>query len=246
MLAKVIAHGRDRDEATRRLDRALAGLSVLGVATSAAFTRALLARDDVRAGAMDTGLVERVLAEGVDGPPDDLVPAAAVAAHLADTAGSTTTPGPWRRAFEEHGVVRIEGDVLIHRERRMRFAARVVEPGLLRIALDGVSRAYAAAATPEAVWVARDGHHLEARTARAARGRTAADSGSLEAPMPGTVLVVNVANGDLVEEGDVLVVVESMKMELAIVAPAAGRVEGLEVAPGDRVAQREVLLAVTV
>ena len=245
MLAKVIAHGRDREEAVRRLDRALAGYSVLGVATSAAFTRALLEREDVRAGAIDTGLVERVLAAGVDPLPDDLVPAAAVAAYVADTAASTVAPGPWRRAFEEHGVVRIAGGELVHGERRLRFTARTLEPGLLRIALDGLSRAYAAAVTPEAVWVARDGHHLEARTARAARAGAAAGSGSLEAPMPGTVLMVNVANGDMVEEGDVLIVVESMKMELAIVAPAAGRVEGLELAPGDRVAQREVLLAVS-
>jgi acetyl-CoA/propionyl-CoA carboxylase biotin carboxyl carrier protein len=245
MLAKLVAHGRDREEALRRLDRALAGLSVLGVATSAAFTRALLARADVRAGALDTGLVERVLADGVDAVPDDLIPAAAVAAYVADTAGSTVTPGPWRRAFEEYGEVRIHGDALTHGDRLLRFTARTLEPGLLRIALDGVSRAYAAAVTPEAVWVARDGHHLEARTARAARAGAAAGSGSLEAPMPGTVLMVNVANGDMVEEGDVLVVVESMKMELSIVAPAAGRVEGLDVAPGDRVAQREVLLAVT-
>jgi acetyl-CoA/propionyl-CoA carboxylase biotin carboxyl carrier protein len=164
---------------------------------------------------------------------------------MADTAGATVAPGPWRRAFEEHGVVRIHGEELTHGEHRMRFAVRAVEPGLLRIALDGVSRAYAVAATAEAVWVSRDGHHLEARTARAARAGAAAGSGSLEAPMPGTVLMVNVANGDLVEEGDVLVVVESMKMELAIVAPSAGRVEGLDVAPGDRVAQREILLAVT-
>jgi acetyl-CoA/propionyl-CoA carboxylase biotin carboxyl carrier protein len=182
---------------------------------------------------------------GVDPLPDDLVPAAAVAAHVADTAASTVAPGPWRRAFEEHGVVRIAGGELVHGERRLRFTARTLEPGLLRIALDGLSRAYAAAVTPEAVWVARDGHHLEARTARAARAGAAAGSGSLEAPMPGTVLMVNVANGDMVEEGDVLIVVESMKMELAIVAPAAGRVAGLEVTPGDRVAQREVLLAVS-
>ncbi len=245
MLAKLVAHGRDREEAIRRLDRALTELTVLGVSTSAAFTRALLAREDVRGGAMDTGLVERVLAAGVDGAPGDLLPAAAIAAYVADTAGATVAPGPWRRAFEEHGVVRIHGEELTHGEHRMRFAVRAVEPGLLRIALDGVSRAYAVAATAEAVWVARDGHHLEARTARAARAGAAAGSGSLEAPMPGTVLMVNVANGDLVEEGDVLVVVESMKMELAIVAPSAGRVEGLEVAPGDRVAQREILLAVT-
>ncbi len=59
MLAKVIAHGADRDEALRRLDAALASTEVLGVTTNVAFLRRLLADDDVRAGRLDTGLVER-------------------------------------------------------------------------------------------------------------------------------------------------------------------------------------------
>ena len=81
LLAKVIAHGEDRPTALRRLDRALAELELLGVATNAAFTRALLARADVRAGEQDTGLLERVLAaEPPAAPPPDLLAAAAVAA----------------------------------------------------------------------------------------------------------------------------------------------------------------------
>ncbi|MEO9176296.1 MAG: biotin carboxylase N-terminal domain-containing protein, partial [Gaiellales bacterium] len=90
MLAKVIAHGPDRATALRRLDRALAGLDVVGVSTSAAFTRALLGLDDVRAGVLDTGLLERVLPELAVAVPDDLAPAAALAA-----AGSAHPPGPW-------------------------------------------------------------------------------------------------------------------------------------------------------
>ncbi|CAA9351951.1 MAG: hypothetical protein AVDCRST_MAG90-2479 [uncultured Microvirga sp.] len=62
--------------------------------------------------------------------------------------------------------------------------------------------------------------------------------------MPGTVLLVKVANGDTVEEGDVLLVLESMKMELSITAPHPGVVAGLDLAPGDRVALRQPLVAV--
>ena len=62
--------------------------------------------------------------------------------------------------------------------------------------------------------------------------------------MPGTVLLVNVANGDAVEEGDVLLVLESMKMELSITAPLGGDGRGLELEPGDRVALRQPLVAV--
>lgn len=62
MLAKVVAWGHDRDQALHRLDAALARTTVLGVPTNTAFLRTLLADDDVRAGRLDTGLVERVLA----------------------------------------------------------------------------------------------------------------------------------------------------------------------------------------
>jgi acetyl-CoA/propionyl-CoA carboxylase biotin carboxyl carrier protein len=63
MLAKVISHGADRDQALNRLDRALSDLVTFGVVTNASFLRGLLARDDVRAGALDTNLIARFLDE---------------------------------------------------------------------------------------------------------------------------------------------------------------------------------------
>jgi acetyl-CoA/propionyl-CoA carboxylase biotin carboxyl carrier protein len=247
MLAKVIAHAPDRAAALRRLDRALGELELVGVATNAAFTRHLLQRDDVRAGEQDTGLLERVLDELESPPPDDLLPAAAIAAYLSETAALTVTPGPWRRRIDGHGELRIAGREVRAGERVWTWDARRLESGAaLRITLDGVSRRYAVALDGgDCVWVARDGHHLEARTERAIRSGAGALAGSLEAPMPGTVLLVHVENGDEVQEGDVLLVIESMKMELAITAPTAGTVEGLELQPGDRVTQRQPLVAVT-
>ncbi|EYR64489.1 acetyl-COA carboxylase, partial [Actinotalea ferrariae CF5-4] len=67
MLAKVVAWGADRDQALHRLDAALSRTAVLGVPTNTAFLRTLLADADVRAGRLDTGLVERVLARGAAG-----------------------------------------------------------------------------------------------------------------------------------------------------------------------------------
>jgi acetyl-CoA/propionyl-CoA carboxylase, biotin carboxylase, biotin carboxyl carrier protein len=244
LLAKVIAHGADRPEALRRLDRALAELELVGVATNAAFTRGLLARDDVRAGEQDTGLLERVLAELPTAPPPDLLGAAAVAAFRADTAALSVAPGPWRRRIEGHGEVRVDPREVAAGGRAWSWAARALDDGALRIALDGISRRYAVAVDADTVWVARDGHQLEARTERPARGAAAALAGSLEAPMPGTVLLVHVADGDVVAAGDVLLVLESMKMELPITAPTDGTVTGLALAPGDRVALKQPLLAV--
>ena len=60
MLAKVVATGDDRDEALERLRRALGATVVAGPTTNVAYLRALLARPEVRAGEMDTGLIERL------------------------------------------------------------------------------------------------------------------------------------------------------------------------------------------
>jgi acetyl-CoA/propionyl-CoA carboxylase biotin carboxyl carrier protein len=240
MLAKVIAHGPDRTTALERLDRALASFALVGVSTNAAFTRALIRRDDVRAGEQDTGLLERVLAELDTTAPADLVPAAMLVA-----AGTADPPGPWRRSLAEHGEARVgDGRVTVGAlgwDAAIRFERA---DGRARVMLDGIERRYSFAVDDGVVWIARDGHQLELRTAVSDRAAGHDGARSLTAPMPGTVLLVAVADGDLVAEGDVLLVLESMKMELSITAPHQGAVSGLTLAAGDRVALGQPLVAV--
>jgi acetyl-CoA/propionyl-CoA carboxylase, biotin carboxylase, biotin carboxyl carrier protein len=258
LLAKVIAHGPDRATALARLRAALGELDALGVTTSAGFTRALLADADVRAGRLDTGLLERLLDDdALAGVPDDLLPAGALLAFLLDhdAAARTTTvplgwgaPGPWRRRFEQ-GEVTVDGQpgacrVGLDGDERAAAVRWVEADAAIEAELDGVARRYAVARDGDALWVGRDGFQLELRTVTAARASAAAGLDTLEAPMPGTVLLVNVANGDPVEEGDVLIVLESMKMELSIAAPHAGVVADLDLSAGDRVKQRQQLASV--
>jgi acetyl-CoA/propionyl-CoA carboxylase biotin carboxyl carrier protein len=100
MLAKVIAHGPDRETALRRLDGALSETTLLGVSTNIAFLRALLRHPDVLAGELDTGLVERALDDLV--APEQAVPdpVYAVAAlqkvlELEPPAGEVGDRDPW-------------------------------------------------------------------------------------------------------------------------------------------------------
>ncbi|NLT07266.1 MAG: ATP-grasp domain-containing protein [Solirubrobacterales bacterium] len=271
LLAKAIAHGPDRRTALERLRGALAGLDALGVPTSAGFTRALLALPEVGAGELDTGLLERVLAGdgGEVEPPADLLAAGALAAFLRDAdahAAATTVPFgwgapvPWRRRFEDAAVAvagtpagcEIALDGGDPRPAAVRWLPGEAPPppgakagsAAVEVALDGVARRYAVAWEDGTTWAGRDGYQRELRPAAAAGAGAAHGVDGLEAPMPGTVLDVKVSNGDAVAEGEVLVVLESMKMELSIVAPHDGVVADLELAAGDRVAQRQALLTV--
>ena len=94
MLAKVIAHGADRAQAIARLDDALAATRVLGVRTNIDFCRAVLADDDVRAGRLDTALLDRFVVDYVRPQPD---PGAWVTVALAEI-GARDVSSAWESA----------------------------------------------------------------------------------------------------------------------------------------------------
>ena len=87
----------------------------------------------------------------------------------------------------------------------------------------------------------------DARAPRLARRRLGEDAarGELHAPMPGLVVQVLTHEGEDVEAGHPLVVVEAMKMQNALVAPLKGRVRAIPVAPGTAVETGQLLLAIT-
>ena len=100
----------------------------------------------------------------------------------------------------------------------------------------GIERVWVAW-SPEATWVFHDGrvYSLEKLTNARRGSRGDVDIHALSAPMPATVRTVLVKVGDEVAEGETLVVLEAMKMELPLRAPKAGRVAGIRCTPGELV-----------
>jgi acetyl/propionyl-CoA carboxylase alpha subunit len=92
-----------------------------------------------------------------------------------------------------------------------------------------------AVAAGETIWVFHDGivHEIVAEGDAVRRGAHA--HGSLTAPMPATIIEIKVAAGDVVKKGDILIVLEAMKMELPVRAPGDGRVKAIHCRPGDLV-----------
>ncbi|MFF0991165.1 ATP-binding protein [Kocuria nitroreducens] len=268
MLAKVVAWGADRAQALDRLDLALARTVVLGVGTNTEYLRALLADPEVRAGDMDTTLIERRLPELEFTAPDESHFAAA-AAHLAQhhpadprPAGDTSPwsrPDGWRAAGRARPAVVLAHGLEEPRRTVVDPAVRLTplpgRPAAHLLEIGGTSRVVhvAAAAGGDSVWVGEDGFAVElqvlTREARlervlAALERTAGPAApELHSPMPGTVVAVPVRTGDRVAEGRTVVVVEAMKMEHRLTAPTAGTVE-LSVRTGEQVRLHQLLARV--
>jgi acetyl-CoA/propionyl-CoA carboxylase biotin carboxyl carrier protein len=249
MLAKVVAWGPTRQLALRRLDRALSGTVVLGVGTNTAFLRRLLAHPDVQAGRLDTGLIERELDALVAGE----VPLPALAAFaLARRSALRTGDDPWEQPtgwrpgrvaplrwdLDDGGgraTLTLAGEVLGWRGREHRVAAVPTADGLL-VTVGRRSTGVLLAHVDATTWVHVDGatHALTPLPAERRRGAETSSDATVRSPMPGSVLAVLVADGDAVDAGAPLLVVEAMKMEHRLTSPAAGTVE-LRVRAGDAV-----------
>jgi acetyl-CoA/propionyl-CoA carboxylase, biotin carboxylase, biotin carboxyl carrier protein len=280
MLAKVIAHGGDRAEALRKLDAALAGMTVLGVHTNIEFLRALLADDAVRAGDTDTGLIERALPGIRFRQPDPaMIAAAALQVHSARSAAARPPwhqPTGWRIGAPRESryqfaigatefvdvivghsaVVGTPDAAIVTVGDGPPTAARLLplQDGAVSVEFDGQERVIRLAQEGRSLWLGDRGFSCElvlrtreeqladllASTTRA----VGAASPDVRSPMPGTVVAVEVAAGDTVSVGQVLLTVEAMKMEHKLLAPMAGVVE-TTVTPGDLVALDQVVARIS-
>ncbi len=248
MIAKVITHAADRASALAALDDALARTVLLGVETNIAFLRALLADDAVRAGDLDTGLIDR-MPPFTDPEPTPLAVGAAAAAAAAAQAVRVPENGAsalWRSGDGR----RIGGPARPTLHLFETDAGGIVSSVAPGRAPEGARLATA----PDGVlWVHADGaaHRLRPLSRRDALDRRLASQAGpagaahpeLRAPMPGAVVAVHVTAGALVRAGDRIVTIEAMKMEHPVTAPHDG-VAAVEVAIGDQVRRDQILARV--
>ncbi len=250
LLAKVIAHGADRHQALARLRRALPAFNVLGVTTTTGYLRGLLADEAVDAGELDTGLIER---RGVPpGPIDDAgVAIAAAMLILADRAANAGDDPFDRVDGWRHGGVRaasywrvsVGGREPVEVTVPFEYVAMVSALGDGRFAIEGRGE-WLLARDGDVTWIGHGGRAWPVHETSADELDEAAADGALRAPMPGQVLMVPASLGQEVRAGDPVVVLESMKMELVLTAPADGVVVELSVAAGDKVAVDQPLARV--
>ncbi len=263
MLSKVIAYGPDRSSALRTLDRALSQTAVLGVVTNIEFARFLLADNDVRAGRLDTGLLDRRVEDFTASAATDEALIAAAAVEWTQTwqnAGNDiwAMPSGWRVGAQAPFVRRLTtGDRSVH-------VAIVGTPDAATVAIDDQTTCTLHAhTTGDTITVVVDGRRETMTFARSdsatwissAQGtwqlRTVAEpsvrdddahSGDAEilSPMPGSVIAVGTSTGELITAGTAVIVVEAMKMEHTLTTPIDGTVE-LVVTVGDQVRVDQLL-----
>ena len=256
LIAKLIAHGPHRKLALAKLCEALAQMEVLGVRTNLRFLRALTAHDGIQHAKSDTEFVKSSFEELVPerpAAPDEayVLAAAAVIAGARDPRDPWTSLGPWRLGEGYASTVTLrEGDV----ERAVRLSGRGPYELDGHVAVRSEAEphewtidAYPAAAAREGTmcWVALQGETYELDTAPRPRSVELTIGSEVAAPMPGVVIAAQTKADQKVRRGDLLFVVEAMKMELRVEAPADGTVTrvlasvGQQVERGQRLAEFE-------
>jgi geranyl-CoA carboxylase alpha subunit len=256
MVAKLIAHGRDRADAVRRLVAALDASPLLGVRNNARFLRDLLQSDAFTKAELTTTMLDDWSAAGsaiVQRPlPDD-------AAWLIAAAARATRDGlGWRPAsVARHDmtllcddtcrVLRVrtgESSVELHLDgtaHTLRVLAR--DGRWLTLELDGVQRRALVADDGHTLHLAQAGHTFVFTEASPWPQRDLViDPRRARAPVAGTVAQVLVRAGDAVAAGQPLVSVEAMKMEMWLNAAAAGTVRAVHASPKATVASGAVLV----
>ncbi len=270
MIAKLIVHGSTREEALARLDAALTETHIVGVSTNVQFLRRVVHSAAFGQAELDTALIQREASTLFHHDPvgESFTVAAAVSQTLIqESASAATDPfsrrDGWRMFgqaerrfdFSYHGSPLTATLVYLHgggvqlkvgsHDEALNYHLLPSESGI-RFDLQ-----YAGRRQTVHTWQRGETVHvfcglgasvIDELDVLAHAGERGGEGGRLSAPMPGKVLSFAVKAGDAVKAGQVLAVMEAMKMEHTIAAPTDGVVTELLFSPGDQVGEGDDLL----
>jgi 3-methylcrotonyl-CoA carboxylase alpha subunit len=271
MLAKLITYGETREVARQRMVAALNQLVAHGLTTNQRFLRDMLEREEFVEGALHTHLIDDIYPDGWKASADeDLVERAALAITLFQqqhrAKGREVLPTmrsgfrnnrymPEYAEFEaSNGDVRIDyvdaggGQFDIYGEDDETRRVRIASVNETSVTIEDerlLQQTYEVSRDANKWWVqSPEGTYRFTEKDRYPLPGTEVPAGGSTAPMTGTVIEIRVEEGDEVNEGDVLMIVEAMKMEHNITAELDGPVTAIHVEEGDIVNEGDVLVVV--
>lgn len=267
MIAKLIVHGQSREQALARLDAALSQTHIVGLANNVQFLRRIVASDSFAQAKLDTALIERESKVLFEQDPIELTTLiAAAVAHTLLTERLLHDHDPFSardgfslygsviRQFEfGHGSETVTATLVYQKSGSLQLKINDKVDVLSFEAVHDDSFALIWQGLRQTVTVYAQGEVLTVFSANGAADLIVMDrlahasegseeGGRLTAPMPGSVVSFAVKVGDVVKKGQPLAVIEAMKMEHTIAAPADGIVHELLYQPGDQVREGDELL----
>lgn len=266
MLGKIIAHGATREEARRKLLRAVQDSVLLGVQSNQRLLASLLEHPQFISGEFSTGFIPTCFAEHpclhAQVPSAEalaiataLFYQASAQVHRAPLVGwrnNASVPLHYRIGLEDQdwpvALNAVPGEPY-----RIQVANRSLELQVIQcdgrwatVEIDGIRQRHAYCLQTGQLWLfTRPGSlRLVDRTHATVSGQASISSGTLKAPMDGAIVDVLVSEGSSVSKGQLLVVLEAMKMEHPLKSGIDGVLKRLQVRVGDQVKNRQILLEV--
>lgn len=262
MLAKIITYGQDRNTAIRKLDRALANSVLLGTQTNKRFLRQLITHPQFKAGAATTGFIADNQGDWYPVTATEEAFSACLAAalqHIKNLAHANLTHGIGHRSR-----ITLQGDQQQH---------RITVSGQSLLTVQGSDICYQMQITihnqKAQMQISVDGKpsirrtvyfHVESQTLYLDDGQNTQEfadishapadksaqkgSGKVLAPMDGNLISIQVQPGDPVKQGDIVAIVEAMKMEHQLRATVNGQVDRIEAMIGDQLKARQLILLI--
>ena len=258
MIAKMIATGTDRQEALQQLARGLGQTCLIGLTSNLSFLSRLCQHDAIKDGQMTTSFVDQNLEYLTDQslPPDAVLAAAGMSKLQADTA----LPG-WRHwgagnlpvlLEAKAGLIRLDLQIRSADDITLNIDGRSVSYVVLRCAvhkltswqLDGPNGQVTVYTFTkgQTIWASDGADTWVFHLAHTIKQDTEEQSdGIIRAQMSATVSQITAQDGDKVTAGDRLIVLEAMKMEQSVLAPADGQIEKIAVNEGESVSAGQIL-----